>query len=558
MRAVGYVAPHRSLDSSEDGPDRVSWSAVVAPSAGSWGAAQTGHVSSEPLPDDHAERIVNHCTYGGHNLVAIFGVDGGSSVLMEQLGLPEHQAQDDGAEDSPPDEAQFRNMMSVLTPPAGHPALVLIHDASHLADDVESLIRRLILIRGTGSDTLCTDPDTPDPLLSGLSMLALTAEDTRTGGGTGQDNDDLGATGPSAGSARGPGVVRKVIELASSGRVLGRTPYGYRSSAEGTLEPVQHEAQVVRQVFDWYTGRDGSAAPVGMRTIVQRLQADGVHTRSGKPWSTAAISLMLKNKVYVGTYERYGFMVAGNHAPLIERAVFNAAQDRMTATKPVSTLGLAPDAAFLLGGLVRCAHCAHGIPGLSRKRTWQRRDGTEATKVYRYYEFAECPNRRGARATGASRHVAAADGAAGPVECPSWRADDLEGLVKERILGLTADALDEITPRDADSDLDQLFRDARRAFAAAVQQVAVGKGDLEHLMPELDALSEIRGQLRERNESGRRRASRSRSRTRRLVRDHVSNLAADIDSRTSRESAYALVDHVAVTGDDAQVVTHVG
>lgn len=522
MRAVGYVAPHlsqvRSHDDDDDDQDRVSWSAVVEPSAGSWGVAETGRVSSEPPPDDPAGRIVYHCTNGGHNLVAIFGVAGGSSDLMEQLGLPEHSAQDDVPSATAPDAPQFLDMLSVLTPPAGHPALVLIHDASHLAGDIESLIHRLLQIRRSGSDAQCTDPDTPDPLLSGLSMLPLTAEGA-----------DIEAESAGAGSRGG---VPKVIELASSGRVLGRTPFGYRSSADGVLEPVQHEAQVVRTVFDWYTGRARDAAPVGMRIIVQRLQDAGVATRSGKPWSTAAISLMLKNKAYVGTYERYGFMVAGNHAPLVERAVFNAAQARMTKPRAADV-----EAQFLLGGLVRCGRCDHAVPGLSRKRSWRRRDGTEVSKVYRYYEFSDCQWRH------------SQDRQDDEDVCPRWRAGELEELVRERIVGLSAEALDLIVPRDGDADLAGEFRDALRAFAGAVQLVAAGKGDLEHLVPELDALGVARARLRNAGP-----ARRSRARLRRLVRDHVANLAADLDWQTSRDAVYALVDHIDVTNDEVTLI----
>ena len=539
MRAVGYVAPHRlptSLDDTDES-ERVSWSAVVEPSAGSWGAAETGGVSLEPPPDDPPARIVHYCATGGHNLVAIFGVAGGSESLMEQLGLPERTAPDDVANAMASDEAQFLNLMSVLTPPAGHPALVLIHDAAHLASDVESLIRRLIQIRSSGSDAQCTDPDTPDPLLSGLSMLPLTADDAAEAGGARGVDNDVASAELDARDISGPVGLPKVIELAASGRVLGRTPFGYRADADGTLEPVPHEAQVVRRVFDWYVGRDRDATPVGMRTIVQRLQDDGVGTRSGKPWSTAAISLMLKNKVYVGTYERYGFMVAGNHAPLIDRAVWNAAQARLA--KPRATHWPA-DSQFLLGGLVRCARCEHAVPGLSRKRTWRRKDGTQASQVYRYYEWAECPTRRG-------HSQDRQDG--GKDVCPRWRADRLEGLAKERIVGLAVEVLDSIVPRDADADLAQEFLDARRAFAAAVQQVSAGKGDLEHLIPELDALGAARARLRDAGS-----ARRSRARMRRLVRDHVANLAADVDWQTSRDAVYALVDHVAVTNDSVTLI----
>ena len=550
MRAVGYVAPHRLPNEpardDEDGPSRVTWSAVVEPSAGSWGVAETGGVASEPMPDHPAERIVRYCADNGHNLVAILGVEGGSAGLTEQLGLA---APDIDGSASNSDGQQFDYLLSALTPPAGHPALVLIHDAGHLADDVETLIRRLVQIRRTGSDTLCTDPEMPDPLQNGLSTLPLVNGITSQG-----EPDDSHETNPETESqiSTSPtrrGDVPKVIALASNGKVLGRTPYGYRSNDEGTLEPVPHEAQVVRQVFDWYVGTDG-IDPVGMRSIVQRLDSSDLRTRSGKRWSTATVSLMLKNKAYIGTYGRYGFLVAGNHEPLIERPTWNAAQRKM-ANRSASGKSADPEAAFLLGGLVRCASCGHGIPGLSRKRSWRRKDNSVATRTYRYYEFAECSKRRGNRdadsPTSTPPSTESDDG------CPSWRAEALESLVKERIANLLTEELEDVVPKDEGSDLAEQLDVARRKFSASVRKVATGRGDIENLMPEIEAMDSIRQQMALRDESPRRSGVAAKSRNRRLVADHVATIAADIDWQASREALHAIVDHVEVGCDEADV-----
>lgn len=526
MRAVGYVPPGRVRSAEADGDQdgQVSWSAVIDPSAGSWGAPETGGVSAEPMPTEPAARIVRYCQDNGHNLVALLGVEGGSDALDLQLGIAAPTA---GAVSDSDDVALFDYLISALTPPAGRAALVLIHDASHLAHDVETLILRLVQIRRTGSDTQCTDPEMPDPLQSALSMLPLTrdyaVDPTASEGASGQ---------PQAGD------VPKVIALASNGRVLGRTPYGYRSDDNGVLVPVPHEAQVVRHVFDWYAGT-GDSEPMGMRAIVQRLDDEAARTRTGKRWSTAAVSLMLKNKAYVGTYERYGFLVAGNHEPLIERSTFNLAQQKM-AERSNSTRLADPDVAFLLGGLVRCADCAHSISGLSRKRSWRRKDDSVTQKVYRYYEFADCPRRRkrrGERSTG---------------QCPSWRAETLESLVKERVVNLTAADLDAVVPKDEYADLPERLKESRRRFHLAVQRVASGKGDIELLLPDIQAMDDLRAQL-----AGRRDATTggagNRSRRRRIVRDHVANIAADIDWQTTRAALHAIVNEVSVAPSDATV-----
>lgn len=550
MRAVGYVAPHRLpiglARDDEDGPDRVTWSAVVEPSAGSWGVAETGGVASEPMPDHPAERIVRYCADNGHNLVAILGVEGGSVGLSEQLGLVAPDI-DGSAPDS--DGQQFDYLLSALTPPAGHPALVLIHDARHLANDVETLIRRLIQIRRTGSDTQCTDPEMPDPLQSGLSALPLTDGSAQRDASAASPETDARTDSQSPATKTRRGDIPKVIALASNGKVLGRTPYGYRSNDEGTLEPVPHEAQIVRQVFDWYVGNDGTD-PVGMRSIVQRLDSADLRTRTGKRWSTASVSVMLKNKAYIGTYGRYGFLVAGNHEPLIERPTWNAAQRKM-ADRSASGVVADTDAAFLLGGLVRCASCGHGIPGLSRKRSWRRKDDSVASKTYRYYEFAECPKRRKTR--GSNLLPAAASSAEADGGCPSWRAESLESVVKERISNLSFDELGDVVPRDDGADLADRLDAARSKFSASVRKVATGRGDIEHLLPEIEKMDAIRQQLAVREATARRGGSVTKSRNRRLVADHVATVAADIDWQASREALHAIVDIVSVGCEDAEI-----
>ena len=75
-------------------------------------------------------------------------------------------------------------------------------------------------------------------------------------------------------------------------------------------------------------GRD-AVKGMGMRLIAQRLAAESIPTRTGKPWSTATVSIILKNRVYVGTYTRYGFLVSGNHEPIISRSLFRKAQDAL-------------------------------------------------------------------------------------------------------------------------------------------------------------------------------------------------------------------------------------
>ncbi|MBC8452879.1 MAG: hypothetical protein H8D69_00235, partial [Chloroflexi bacterium] len=52
-------------------------------------------------------------------------------------------------------------------------ALVLVPDASHLAEDLETLVTRLLELERLGTEVRCTDPDRPDALQSGEELLGL-------------------------------------------------------------------------------------------------------------------------------------------------------------------------------------------------------------------------------------------------------------------------------------------------------------------------------------------------------------------------------------------------
>ncbi len=94
-----------------------------------------------------------------------------------------------------------------------------------------------------------------------------------------------------------------------SGRWVGSIPYGYARHLvdfpdgtrgwDGTLELDPSAAQVVRRIF-----RECLAGEYP-RTIALRLNADGVRSATGRPWSRSVIGKMLTNPVYTGRMVRY-------------------------------------------------------------------------------------------------------------------------------------------------------------------------------------------------------------------------------------------------------------
>lgn len=535
MRAIGYVRRRDPADSDaplDDGSIR-DWIGSVDGVAGSWGQISEIERLLKNSTSDPILQIVEFCRASGHHLSAILGL-GGDDALFEAVEAELNDSLGTAFQRQVPEEfgdRQFAELMERLEGRRGMPALVVIPDSTHLADDLETLVERLLYIRRSGSDAICTDIELPDPLQNGEELLGLRGE---------------------------PDWLRKRIrstirEKASRGKVLGRTAYGYRCGADGTLKPVPEEAKVVKQIFDWYVGdeedssngEDVSNNGMGMRLIAQRLAADGVPTRTGKPWSTATVSIILKNRVYVGTYTRYGFLVSGNHEPIISRSLFRKAQDALTVKQRRRRMSKSEDP-FLLGGLLHCGRCGHGVPGLTRRRSWRRQDNTTAARTYRYYEFYECQYRRGATKGDDE------DGG----RCPKWRADDLDGEVRKAVGGWLSDTVKQIRPAETQLPLDEQLENAEKTFLNEARMVSTGRGDLENLEPFLSEIKRLRHLIEDEKRVGKNGGAVSNGKAalrERWTRDLIADVVGSDDVLKAREALAALVDDVVVMDDSVTV-----
>lgn len=337
-------------------------------------------------------------------------------------------------------------------------ALVLVPDASHLAEDLETLVTRLLELERLGTEVRCTDPDRPDALQSGEELLGL------------------GGRSPQ----RQAHIRDAIVAKASRGEVLGRTPFGYEAGSDGLLKPVPGEVEVVKEIFETYAGpwHAEDSKPFGgpgLRAIARTLNGRGLLTRTGRPWSALAVSGILKNRTYLGTYTRYGVRIAGSHEPLIDREVFNRAEAVTRMRKPVRRRASEPP--YLLGGIARCDLCGRGLSGLTRRRTWERTDGTSTSKSYRYYE---CPSRdaRSERGEDVSRHS-------------SWHAEELEKIVLKDIQGWGLRIKKKLRPVVGDTVAEEIA-EAEREFNRAVRAVASAYGTLNDLATPLERLEQAR------------------------------------------------------------------
>ncbi len=119
----------------------------------------------------------------------------------------------------------------------------------------------------------------------------------------------------------------------------------------------EHEARIVRTVFDLYT-RDY----ISMSKIAIHLNTLGYTTKRGKKFRSDSISVILQNPVYIGinrhninSPEEYS--IDGGHTPIIDIDIWNKAQKRISSSQ--KQLHQSDNQrASLLNGLIRCPVCS--------------------------------------------------------------------------------------------------------------------------------------------------------------------------------------------------------
>ena len=121
---------------------------------------------------------------------------------------------------------------------------------------------------------------------------------------------------------------------------VGNGLYGLKMTADNNLEIVPEEAAIVRYIYESYV--DGG---LGSKKIADALNAAGVPTRRGYPWSAKHIVGMLRNEKYKGDVimgkqvRHFGeghnnpnaeyaprYYMEGTHEAIVDRELWDAAQ----------------------------------------------------------------------------------------------------------------------------------------------------------------------------------------------------------------------------------------
>ena len=109
--------------------------------------------------------------------------------------------------------------------------------------------------------------------------------------------------------------------------------HGY-DMKDGKISVVETEAEQVRLIFRRYLELNGVNALIrdlkerNIRTKARLLATGG--TRGGIPFERGTLFYLLRNQFYVGEVKYKGEILPGERPPIIERALFDAVQQKLT------------------------------------------------------------------------------------------------------------------------------------------------------------------------------------------------------------------------------------
>ena len=152
----------------------------------------------------------------------------------------------------------------------------------------------------------------------------------------------------------------------------GNIPYGYyvdKNTGVLAVDPVK--APVVREIYTWFDAGER------ITDIRKSLNDRGLRTGRGVPFTIGGVSLILKNRKYIGEY-RYSKVVIPDGIPaIIDKELFERVQRRMKANQKAPARAKAAEE-YLLTTKLFCGTCGRIMAGESGK-------GSKGT-IYHYYK----------------------------------------------------------------------------------------------------------------------------------------------------------------------------
>lgn len=155
--------------------------------------------------------------------------------------------------------------------------------------------------------------------------------------------------------------MKAALEL---GRWVFLAPIGYLNAPRAMgkslmLDP--ERAPMVRRVFEEY-----AIERFTKQQVLERSRTWGLTNRRGRPLTSQAIGVLLRNELYAGVVDVTEYGVHGKRGdfePLISEGLFYRVQAVLSGRAPSTTPQQRAHPDFPLRAFVRCASCGRGLTG---------------------------------------------------------------------------------------------------------------------------------------------------------------------------------------------------
>lgn len=158
-------------------------------------------------------------------------------------------------------------------------------------------------------------------------------------------------------------------------------PLGYvlnGSTKKLDIEPA--EAPVVLEIFKRYAeGED-------LKKLRDDLNARGLTTKKGFPFTYTTLAAMLKNRKYIGEYKYGDIVIPGGIPAIVPQDIFDRAQERLIKNQKTPAAAKA-DERYLLTTKLFCGKCGAQMVGESGK--------SRTGKMYHYYKCLSVKRKTG-------------------------------------------------------------------------------------------------------------------------------------------------------------------
>lgn len=200
----------------------------------------------------------------------------------------------------------------------------------------------------------------------------------------------------------------RIASVKEGNFVGGSAPYGYKKvklSKGFSLEIIPEQADVVKQVFNWYCygeqQPDGSFHRLGADVIAAKLDSMGIKPLIKDKWSKATINDMLKNRTYNGKvfFGQYREVKMSINGKIVKKRIYNP--DHIIA--PGKHAAIIDDELFALASKVRNERKIYTVPTSATLQNplsgivYCQKCGTLMTRLgpnnRNKYATIKCPNR---------------------------------------------------------------------------------------------------------------------------------------------------------------------